>query len=923
MRVLPGIGLLLLGAIAGLASDPPTADKKPAGPTVAQLVEDLGHPAYSVREKAFAELWKRGAAAIPALEKAARDPDPEVAKRARELLDKFAWGILPDTPPEVLKLIRQFQAGPAEERKAAVADLLRQGKAGRAAVRAILLKDLPPDARNPLVEHLTALLRREVPLLLFDGKADEAADLLALHAVGTSPEGVADFAVFHALRNTIPAAITEAEVVLKSGRNTEPTRLVLAHLHRANADWAKARQAAADFPRQPNGSTLVEMLLEEEGNWAALADAGLPPDANLPDALRLTFLRLAGRTRAFEDTAKEVRSSVAGPAGREEVQHAAFALLLNNKAADATSLLLEKRQSLGLLAELLIAQMRYKEAFELADAGRVAADPADRVGFDLRRARLLATVGKRDEAVRVFNQVADALAQPTDPRARDWEDNGRTARTLLRAEIRVGMRDLAAEHAGRFVSGDGRARANATTGETVFEVLFGADAVAAEALFWALRDKRIPSDRAGDTMKQVRQLLLGTAPKEAVDEAVKLLDEMPIAAQPVPPRPGTELDSATNRRKINRLLALAAVCRAAKRDARAEAAFAAAADLAADAPEVAGPRTWAFGTSDAARPWVEFGEYLLDRGRFADAAARLLDGWKRFPEEPLLLFLSGKALRQAGDAKEGDRRVELAHWVSLGNERVRGKFLDELVRRGEARAAKREAELVLRACWPRDFHFGNVMNQAARASVLARDFPTAERCIQRSLLVLMRMEGVFFVETSAYFGVPHDMLVYRARGLLAAGKVDEAMALARDLQKVTPGHSEFVSGMVPDLDKLGRTKDADELFAAAWAAYEKVLAEYPDSAWARNALAGIGANCRRKLDESLTHATVAVAAEPTSAGYRETLAEVHFRRGEREKALELMTKLSDEHPRNRFYRRQLTRYKSGDIASPLPETEDD
>jgi tetratricopeptide (TPR) repeat protein len=166
------------------------------------------------------------------------------------------------------------------------------------------------------------------------------------------------------------------------------------------------------------------------------------------------------------------------------------------------------------------------------------------------------------------------------------------------------------------------------------------------------------------------------------------------------------------------------------------------------------------------------------------------------------------------------------------------------------------------------------------------------------------------------------MLVYRARGLLAAGKVDEAMALARDLQKVTPGHSEFVSGMVPDLDKRGRTKDADELFAAAWAAYEKVLAEYPDSAWARNSLAGIGANCRRKLDESLTHATAAVAADPTSAGYRETLAEVHFRRGERDKAFEVMTKLAAEDPTNRLYKRQLVRYRSGALDSPKPDRED-
>src|SRR5439155_20484856 len=129
--------------------------------SVDELVEGLGHPAYPVREKAQRELWTRGTAAVPALERAARDPDPEVARRARELLDTFGWGILPDTPPDVLRLIRRFQGDKPEGRKAALTELLRKGPPGVAAVRAILSRNLTPDARKPLVTHLTTHLRRE------------------------------------------------------------------------------------------------------------------------------------------------------------------------------------------------------------------------------------------------------------------------------------------------------------------------------------------------------------------------------------------------------------------------------------------------------------------------------------------------------------------------------------------------------------------------------------------------------------------------------------------------------------------------------------------------------------------------------------------------------------------------------------------
>lgn len=911
-------------AVGLLAAAQPPIDKKPAEPTVDELVEQLGHPVFAVRERAHRELWKRGSAAAPALEKAARDADPEVAKRARDLLDKFGWGILPDTPADVLKLIRQFQGGKPDDRKAALTELLRKNTPGHAAVRAILLRDLPPETRRTFVDHLTAQLRREVPLLIFDNKLDEAAGLLALHTLDGSAEGVADYAAFHMLRGTLPAAIADTEAAATSGRSPTAAKLVLAHLYRANGDWEKARAAAADFPRQPNGSSLVEMLLEEEGNWAGLADAGVPVPANLPDALELTLHRLAGRRQAFDGTLKRVLGTVADVNDRETVRETAYSLLLNHRAAEATALLADKRQNLGLLAELLIAQMRFKEALDLEPGRADRGSAVERIEFDMRRARVLATLGKREAAVQLFGKVADSFRGKLRDELASPEARDREVRTLLRTELRVGLKSLADEHAAAFLSADGeplRRAANGASTESYFEVLFTTDAVAAETLFWALRDRKIPSDSAGATMTRVRELLSGVAPKDAVDEAVKALGVDAAPALPdadnVPPG---ATDSALQR-KANRLLAVATVCRMARRDAEAEAAYSAAAELAVEGP--GGLRAWAFGVSDAARAWVEYGDFLADRGRFADAAAKLEAGWRRFPDQPLLLFLSGQALVKAGRADEGRRRVELSHWVGLGNEKARGRYLDELVRRAEAKAAKRETELVLRACWPRDFHFGNVMNQAARAAVLAKDFAVAERCVQRSLFVLMRVERVYFVDPSAYFGVPHDMLVYHARGLLAANKVDEAVEHARACLKVTPGHVELVSGMVPDLEKFGRKKEADELFALAWAAHTKVLAEHPDSPTARGSLANLGANCRRELDKALAYATEAVAADGVSVGYREALAEVHFRRGERAEALAVMSKLAEEHPRSRFYRRQLARYKSGDVASPVPDTADE
>lgn len=147
------------------------------------------------------------------------------------------------------------------------------------------------------------------------------------------------------------------------------------------------------------------------------------------------------------------------------------------------------------------------------------------------------------------------------------------------------------------------------------------------------------------------------------------------------------------------------------------------------------------------------------------------------------------------------------------------------------------------------------------------------------------------------------------------------MALARSFLAVQPGHTDLVTGMVPALDKAGRGKEADELFRLVWDAYAGMREAYPESGAARNAAAWLAAGCRRELDKALTYATEAVAADPASVSYRETLAEVHFRRGERDKALSLMAKLADESPQSRVFRRQLDRYRAGDPAAPVAETE--
>ena len=85
---------------------------------IAKAIRQLGDNDYAVHERASKFLWEAGQAAEPALQKALKSDDEEVAVRARTIMGKFKWGIYPDTPEQIVKLIRDYQFGdPGDARR--------------------------------------------------------------------------------------------------------------------------------------------------------------------------------------------------------------------------------------------------------------------------------------------------------------------------------------------------------------------------------------------------------------------------------------------------------------------------------------------------------------------------------------------------------------------------------------------------------------------------------------------------------------------------------------------------------------------------------------------------------------------------------------------------------------------------------------
>src|SRR5262249_48020166 len=177
--------------------------------------------------------------------------------------------------------------------------------------------------------------------------------------------------------------------------------------------------------------------------------------------------------------------------------------------------------------------------------------------------------------------------------------------------------------------------------------------------------------------------------------------------------------------------------------------------------------------------------------------------------------------------------------------------------------------------------------------------------------------GSFFVETEAYVRVPYQLHFLRARGLLRTGDVDGALAEIQVCQRLVPGEIDAAGAVVPALARRARARAAEELFAKALAAHQALCKDYPRCAWAHNGLAWLAARCRRQLDVALSHARQAVGLAPDNAGYLDTLAEVHFQRGERDEAIRRMRRCLELDPRRDYYRHQLKRFEAGDRSAEI------
>jgi len=804
---------------------------------IARAVQQLGAGDFPTREKATQLLWSAGRAAEPALIDASKSADPEVAERARELLDKIRYGIQPDTPAALQELVRRYHAGDIEAKREVVNRLFAEGQPGAPVLLAIIEAEKNVDVRQQVFYEMFERLLESLEKLVGEGNFKLLDARFLLLSALDDEEGVRRLRIMQfdqAIRNHVaklwfdgelekrlPAVQAEVE---KSPSNSAAR--LLAYGYRILGDAANARRAA----ERSGDARFVDEVLHEFEAWKELSARRLKSGEESHDleelGLTAGYHRLAGNTQAFERVVQRILDL---HAKGTNTPFAHELMSANERPREAITMLVREKNHAEAMA-ILRFQRRYRETFELGEQAKKEQGYAA-FAADLQAAVAWHELGEPDRAQEILRPLTKAGLLTT---------NLVAVTQLVQAQAECSLNDDAIETCAQWMNEQDEAQVRP------FVHALLRRKPARPEFTWRFYPNNEPGEEAQSWWKMLRHVHPGDDRKTALRKLQELYDRK------WPDEKVTAFVQTARRMAVDApaewQVALGQLCVHAGLE-----------DLALSLFEQSGPQ----GGMGA-------GDILAKRKRWAEAAERY--GSAVRPEgdvpRPLAVFLQGWALEQAGEPARGKELMKQAHAVSLANEEPRLLLADALAQRGLLAAAGEEDELRWRTRWLISPYFEIPIDVVTNTAPPRRGYLGLAAFHERSILGAVLVLS-YIAPTSQNIFLPYYVHWLRLRGHLQEGHLDRALAEADACLRLLPGDVNVPLELVPALDRGKRTKEADELFGRVAGFYEKLLAEFPRYAEGRHDFARLLAGCNRRAGEALAHAKKAVELEPRNEAFRE------------------------------------------------------
>ena len=319
--------------------------------------------AVSISTSANAPARDCGAAgkdALPALREAARSTDREIAHRAKKILDRVRWGLTPETPPEVEELVWQYRFGDWERKRKAIERLIQLSDLAYPTLLAIVSAETEQDIRSYILRQLGTKLDDAIRHVIIRGDLPVARRLLEAQALSGQETSIRNFVAFLDRHDELDDELARFRDRPHNGADAVPAR-ILTYLQRANADLMAAKATA----EKSGDARFVDAILYEAGDWKTLAQRRSQPQGRPATVEELgfqaAFHRLAGNREPLAEIMAKLQEKPAK--GESTAWYRVEALLLNDRA-DLGIEVLKQTQQWRQAYELLVAQLRFREAFQ-------------------------------------------------------------------------------------------------------------------------------------------------------------------------------------------------------------------------------------------------------------------------------------------------------------------------------------------------------------------------------------------------------------------------------------------------------------------------------------------------------------------------------------------------------------------------------
>ena len=314
---------------------------------------------------------------------------------------------------------------------------------------------------------------------------------------------------------------------------------------------------------------------------------------------------------------------------------------------------------------------------------------------------------------------------------------------------------------------------------------------------------------------------------------------------------------------------------------------------------------------------AELGDALVRLQQWSAAASAYQQAFTARPSAALAVFAAA-CEHKAGQADRAREWLDRGSRMLLGDGEKRIELAKSLLRAGFDDQAEAQLRLADRTS---DFASGVPM-AAARELALVEyrrgNYAAAAKQIERSVLLRLRLD--LLTEESLAINDLHMLQRFQALALLKDGKGPQAMHPIDLCLKLLPAEVNLPIDAVPLLHKAGMPREAADLLQHAVAAQEEQCRQYPSSASMHNGLAWLLVRLHANLDAALEHALNARELSPYSLAIADTLAEVYFQKGEKQKAIDLIDQCIRRQPDMLRHRQVRHRFEtSTPDTDPPPE----